>query len=227
MSISIISGNIFNTQCDYIVNPVNCVGVMGAGLALEFKIRYPDMFSKYENICKKGMLDIGMLWIYKSENKNILNFPTKKHWRHPSKIEYLELGLEKFRSTCNEKGITSIAFPLLGGGKGGLDPELSKNTMFHYLNDLNIKIEIYTYAEMVKDDFFESFKRKITSKPPNIVATESKVNKKYVDIIFNELINGTTCQLSQLTRLDGIGVKTIEKLYFYSTTITPDGNTLF
>ncbi|KAL1029109.1 macro domain-containing protein [Haemophilus influenzae] len=76
-------GNIFSTQCDVIVNAVNCVGVMGAGIALEFKIRFPEMFKKYKEFCDNGSLDIGKLWIYSISNKKfgfnrILSFPTKK-----------------------------------------------------------------------------------------------------------------------------------------------------
>ena len=119
--IKIVSGNIFNTECDYIVNTVNCMGVMGAGIAYEFKLRYPEMYKKYKKICEDNLFDIGMLWIYKDPDKNILCFPTKKHWKYPSKIEYLELGLQKFVSIYKEKGIKSIAFPILGASLGGIN----------------------------------------------------------------------------------------------------------
>lgn len=119
-----ISGNIFDSKREVIVNAVNCVGVMGAGIALEYRLRYPDMFSKYQIFCEDGLLDIGKIWIYgNGEPQRILNFPTKKHWKFPSKEEYLRKGLEKFVETYKEKKVQSIAFPLLGADKGGLGKE--------------------------------------------------------------------------------------------------------
>lgn len=135
-------GNIFNSKSQTLVNPVNCKGVMGAGLALEMKKRYPAMFSTYKRICDKNMLIPGKLQLWKG-NKWILNFPTKDYWKDPSKIEYIEKGLDKFLETYKEKEITSIAFPKIGSGLGGLDWALVKSIMIKKLNNLNIKIEIY------------------------------------------------------------------------------------
>ena len=86
-------GNIFTTECDVIVNTVNCSGVMGAGIAYEFRLRYPDMFYKYKELCDKKLLMIGRLWIYslseddifKEKYCRVLNFPTKNFWKLPSK----------------------------------------------------------------------------------------------------------------------------------------------
>ncbi len=99
MSIKIISGNIFTSQCQVIVNTVNCVGVMGAGIALECRLRYPEMYDKYIQYCLESKINIGNLWIYKTESRWILNFPTKKHWKNPSKIEYLHAGLDYISKT--------------------------------------------------------------------------------------------------------------------------------
>lgn len=144
--IEIVKGNIFESDSQTIVNAVNCVGVMGGGIALEFKNRYPEMFLKYRDICSKKLLSPGKLHLWKSDTKWILNFPTKNHFRNPSEIEFIEEGLKKFVDTYEEKGITSISFPLLGSGLGGLDWETEvKPLMFKYLSDLNIDIKIYIY----------------------------------------------------------------------------------
>jgi O-acetyl-ADP-ribose deacetylase (regulator of RNase III) len=140
--VTITSGNLFESKTQTLVNTVNCVGVMGKGIALEFKKRYPDMFTKYKTICDKGLLKTGNLWLYKSD-KWILNFPTKQHWKNDSKIEYLVAGLDKFISTYKEKGITSISFPLLGASNGGLDPVLVKELMVSKLSECSIPIMIY------------------------------------------------------------------------------------
>lgn len=146
MTLTIIyQGNIFNSQCQTIVNTVNCVGVMGKGLALEMKKRYPDMFDRYKDYCTKGLIDIGKLWLYKhSDEKWILNFPTKKDWRNKSEYEYIEEGMKKFVETYKEKDIKTIAFPMLGCSNGGLDKEIVLQIMTKYLIKCdNIIVEIY------------------------------------------------------------------------------------
>jgi O-acetyl-ADP-ribose deacetylase (regulator of RNase III) len=141
--LTIIKGNIFESEAQTIVNTVNCVGIMGKGIALEYKKRYPDMFIKYKQLCDKNLFNIGQLWLYKTESKWILNFPTKLDWRNKSEIEYLELGLKKFISEYKTKGITSISFPLLGANNGGIDPLISLNIMCKYLKDCEIPVYIY------------------------------------------------------------------------------------
>lgn len=125
MAVQVITGNIFTSDRQTLVNTVNCVGIMGAGIALEFKFRYPEMFERYVNLCEEGAIDIGKLWIFKPLNSNhlILNFPTKKHWRNPSKIQFLELGLAKFVETYEQRNIHSAAFPVLGASKGRIPEE--------------------------------------------------------------------------------------------------------
>ena len=88
-NIKIVRGNIFNTKAQTIVNTVNCVGVMGKGIALVFKLRYPLMFDIYKGFCKSKQIGIGKLWLYKGEPEEpwVLNFPTKFHWKYPSKLE--------------------------------------------------------------------------------------------------------------------------------------------
>jgi len=136
-------GDIFESDVQTIVNTVNCLGAMGKGLALRFKNEYPDMFDAYRNICEKGLLDIGKLWLYKADERWILNFPTKYDWRLPTKEHYLELGLQKFLQTYRQKGIQSIAFPLLGANNGNLDPEISLSIMNRYLSLCDIPVFIY------------------------------------------------------------------------------------
>lgn len=137
------SGNIFESNAQTLVNTVNCVGVMGKGIALEFKQRYPHMFSDYEDLCSRQLLDIGKLWLYKTGHKWILNFPTKYDWRQPSKEEYLEQGLEKFMETYKDKKITSVAFPLLGASNGKIDPQRSLEIMRRYLDGCDIPVSVY------------------------------------------------------------------------------------
>ena len=136
--------DLFQSPARVLVNTVNTVGVMGKGIAKDFKYIYPDMFERYQTICETGDLDIGNLWIYKTNNKWILNFPTKRHWRQPSRPEYIERGLEKFVKMYHVHGITSISFPLLGCGNGELDWETQvRPLMERYLRRLPITIFVH------------------------------------------------------------------------------------
>ena len=147
-------GNIFDSNAQTLVNTINCVGVMGKGLALEFKNRYPAMFDKYKTFCDKGVFKPGVLWIYKAEDgKWILNFPTKIHWKNPSEISYIEEGLKKFVEIWKEKGIKSIAFPLLGCKNGGLDANVVIPLMERYLSDCEgLDVTIYDDRERKIDE---------------------------------------------------------------------------
>ena len=147
-SITYVDYNLFDSDAQVLVNTVNTVGVMGKGIAKEFKKRYPEMFEKYEKMCKAGKFKTGDLLPYKipDSDRLVLNFPTKRHWRARSKLEYIESGLKKFAQTYDQKGINSISFPMLGSSNGGLDWETQvKPLMEEYLKDLQIEIRIHEY----------------------------------------------------------------------------------
>lgn len=119
------SGNLLNDPAEGLVNTVNTVGVMGKGIALQFKQAYPDMFKDYVKAYKENQLEIGKMHVYKLNDlvgpKYIINFPTKQHWRAPSKIEYIQKGLADLVRLVDEYNIQSIALPPLGCGNGGLN----------------------------------------------------------------------------------------------------------
>lgn len=146
--ITYVVGDLFTSPAKVLVNTVNTVGVMGKGIARDFKRIYPEMFHEYQSYCDNGLFDIGKLWLYKTPHKWILNFPTKKHWRNKSKIEYLEAGLKKFANTYDAKGITSISFPMLGCGNGELDWKREvKPLMEQYLMLLPIEVYVHLYRQ--------------------------------------------------------------------------------
>ena len=146
--IKYIEGDLFKSPAQVIVNTVNTVGVMGKGIALSYKNRYPEMFKKYQKVCDNKQLQIGKLMLWYGPDYWVLLFPTKKHWRNPSKLEYLELGLEKFINTYAEKQITSIAFPQLGCGNGELDWQDVRPLMEKYLKPLPIDVYVYTQSTL-------------------------------------------------------------------------------
>jgi len=231
--IEIKKGNIFTTKCQTIVNTVNCVGVMGAGIAYEFKLRFPEMFEKYKQFCDKGQINIGNLWIYKLtkyDNENyeyILNFPTKKHWKYPTKIEYLEKGLQKFIDTYKQKGILSIAFPLLGASKGGLSEEISIAIMKKYLDKVDIPVEIWYFDPNAKDDLYENFKDKFLNLNVNLIKEQSKLRMDFINKIKVALEREDINSLNGLLRVKGIGDVSLEKSFRFIKDYDKNDKNLF
>jgi O-acetyl-ADP-ribose deacetylase (regulator of RNase III) len=215
MAIKFIKGNIFNSKAQTIVNTVNCVGVMGKGIALVFKLRYPKMFDLYKDHCKSKLIEIGKLWLYKGEENApwVLNFPTKFHWKYPSKIEYLEKGLEKFCSTYKDQGITSIAFPLLGTHNGGLDKDTVLNLMEEYLGKCVIDIEIYEYVPEAVDDLYENFASNWSKLSTEEIKLKTGIAKDKVLKITDLLESRTISSMISLINEPGIGIKTLEKCF--------------
>lgn len=123
--ITFVTGNLLEAQVEALVNTVNTVGVMGKGIALMFKESYPDNTKAYEAACKAGSIHVGQMMTTRREDlvgpKWIINFPTKRHWRQPSKLEWIVEGLVDLKHVITDLGIQSIALPPLGSGNGGLD----------------------------------------------------------------------------------------------------------
>jgi len=215
-NITLLSGNIFNTKAQTVVNTVNSVGVMGKGIALVYKLRYPKMFDIYIEHCKRGLIGIGRLWLYKGgENAPwVLNFPTKYHWKYPSKLEYIEKGLDKFLKTYKEKGITSIAFPLLGTYSGGLDKQSVLTMMNKYLGQCDIPVEIYEYDPSAPDDLFETFKVKWIAIPEENKKSITGIRTRTQISTINDAVNSDSVKsMISLIEYKGIGLKTMEKCF--------------
>jgi len=123
MTIERGEGNLLAAQVDALVNTVNTVGVMGKGLALQFKNAFPENYAAYERACKAGEVSVGRMHVVRrlASPRFIINFPTKKHWKQPSRIEYIQDGLRDLVEQVQRLGIESIALPPLGCGNGGLD----------------------------------------------------------------------------------------------------------
>ena len=156
--IKVLIGDMFQSNARTLVNTVNCVGVMGKGIALEFKKRFPVMFKDYSLKCKTKNVKLGKLDFYDDMfNKSVLNFPTKNHWRSPSKLEDIISGLDYFIAHYKEWGIKSIAFPPLGCGNGGLSWKVVGPVMYKKLSPLDIDIEIYAPFGTSNNEITEKF----------------------------------------------------------------------
>ena len=138
--IHLVSGNLLEAQTEALVNTVNCVGVMGKGIALQFKQAFPDNFKDYVKACEKGKVRIGKMFVHHTGRmfppKYIINYPTKQHWKAKSRIEDIELGLEDLVRVIKELWIKSIAVPALGSGLGGLNWEVVKSLIIVAFEDV-------------------------------------------------------------------------------------------
>lgn len=161
--IKFLIGDIFKSRAKTLVNTVNCVGIMGKGVALEFKNKYPEMYKDYVKRCKNGEMKPGVPYLYYDIfGVSILNFPTKEDWRSMSNIDFVINGLIWFRKNYSELNISSIAFQPLGCGNGGLLWEDVGPIMYKYLHDLPIVVEVYapfgTKDEYLSKEFIEPMK---------------------------------------------------------------------
>ena len=187
MVIKYTKGDIFDSQCQAIINTVNCEGKMGKGLAYQFKKKFPEMEQDYVKVCLNGELYPGKLHIYQEKNFLIINFPTKKKWREKSKIEYIIIGLRKLKEEIVKRGINSVAIPPLGAGNGGL-------------NWNEVKTEINRELLDMEDVVFEVYE------------PSTNINKKgkEPEINFDVLILAYICK--NLKKVDSSNLKSVVKL---------------
>lgn len=141
MSVSLISGDIFESNADYLINPVNCLGVSGAGLAKEFAKRYPAAQELYEASCRFGIVRPG----YPLFAGGIIYFPTKDDWRKPSRIDWIQEGLLAVADELLPG--ESVAIPALGCGLGGLNWEDVYESVVGIFGDSEIEVELYEPSE--------------------------------------------------------------------------------
>ena len=146
--IKYITGNILESNADALINTVNTVGVMGKGIALQFKKAYHNNYKAYVDACKRNEIKIGKVFVVKDINlssgeKYIINFPTKKDWRNPSEYGFIDAGLNDLIRVLKEYNIQSVAIPPLGAGNGGLEWEKVKKIIEHKLSNLDIEIAVY------------------------------------------------------------------------------------
>lgn len=155
------SGNILKAEADAIVNTVNCVGVMGKGIALQFKKAFPKNFTAYKQACDVQKVKIGEMFVFDTSSsfnpRFIVNFPTKKHWRGKSQYEFIEQGLKDLRKQIEKHKISSIAIPPLGCGLGGLDWGIVRTMIELGLSGLETEITVFepAGAPAVKDQPIE------------------------------------------------------------------------
>ena len=189
-----VATNLFDSPAQTLVNTVNTVGVMGKGIAKDFRHLYPDMFERYRTFCAEGQFNIGQLYLYRTPHKWVLNFPTKRHWRSPSNLEWIESGLSRFLATYSQYGITSISFPQLGTGNGGLAWDDVRPVMERYLRQ--VRIPVYVHVRPRDPNFVPEHLR-----PTDVPELSRELNAPRRDVGFEKFVSDLARLLQSSPRL--------------------------
>jgi len=182
----ILVGNILESEAQTLINTVNCVGIMGKGIALEFKKQFPEMFDDYSARCNRKELKPGIPYLYKTLfPPQIINFPTKGHWRAASQIDDVARGLQVIVKQFEEWGVSSLAVPPLGCGNGQLLWTSVGPLIFRYLKDLPIPVELYapygTPPNQLTEKFLASQEQELFAESGRAVV--KKVRPEWVALV--------------------------------------------
>lgn len=234
MSYTEKKGNIFNSEAKAIVNTVNCVGAMGKGIALDFKLRYPEMFAEYQRICSRHLLKPGQILPYTKSTPIILNFAIKDDWKDPSKDEWIEETLQKFVANYRNMGIDSVAFPWMGAMNGGIPIETIQQLTRKYLSDLeDIEVEVYDFDPDVPCPLYKTLEKIVLhgQLTPTELEEMSQIKARYWVKIIDAVNDVNTKSINNLCHytVDGkriIGKTNIERLFAFLTKYKGDGGSM-
>ena len=211
--VKVFMGDILKSKAQTLVNTVNCVGIMGKGIALEFKEQFPDMFNDYVERCNRKEVRLGKPYLYKRLTPPwILNFPTKGHWRSVSRIEDIVKGLKYLFQHYKEWGIMSLAVPPLGCGQGQLEWKIVGPTLYRFLNQLDIPVVLYaphgTPHEELQPEFLD---QEIDIKPAEPRLVPERVKPAWVAVV--EILS----RLEQEPYHWPVGRTTFQKIVYIAT----------
>lgn len=144
MSIIEVTGDLLQSDSQALVNTINCVGVMGKGIALSFKKTFPDNFKQYRKACEEHRVVIGKMFVTSESNQIIINFPTKEHWRNPSQLKWIDDGLNDLLNVIDYFKIHSLSLPRLGCSNGGLSWSVVRPLIYEKLKHVQCDIKIYS-----------------------------------------------------------------------------------
>lgn len=178
-------GDILASEAQTLVNTVNCVGIMGKGIALQFKKRFPAMFKDYFKRCQDGKVVLGQPYLYRElAPPGILNFPTKNHWRQVTKLDDIIQGMQYIVDHYKEWGITSLAVPPLGCGEGQLEWRVVGPTMYRYLSQLDIPVKLYApFGTPLMETQSSFLSQPVDTVIPNALSGSFKLKPDWVVIV--------------------------------------------
>lgn len=188
------------------------MGVMGAGLALEFKLRYPTMYADYLGRCQKNEVRLGEPYLYRDDAVVVLNFPTKANWKYPSKLPWIESGLAHFAKQAADYSIKRIAFPLLGCSKGGLSWDEVKPLMERYLGPLELEVIICMDNERMATGLEGKMVEILNQQDIESLVKDAKLKRAIAAKVHQALpLN----RFRELLMIQGVGETSYSSLYRY------------
>jgi O-acetyl-ADP-ribose deacetylase (regulator of RNase III)/uncharacterized protein YwgA len=180
----VLIGDLFASKAQTLVNTVNCVGVMGKGIALEFKERFPDMYDDYVERCKAAKVRLGQPYLFRRVTPPwILNFPTKDHWRSVARLQDIVQGLEYLERHYREWEITSLAVPPLGCGQGQLEWRVVGPTLYRHLGRLGVPVELYAPFGTPHEELQPSFLDRATETPPTPDVAPYRIEPAWIALV--------------------------------------------
>ena len=209
-------GNLFASRVQCLVNTVNCVGVMGKGIALEFRRRFPRMFEEYRRFCDRGILQPGQILPYRREQPWILNFAVKDDWKHPSRMEWVESCLNKFVANYQKLGIRSVAMPWLGAMNGRLEWEKVHALICAYLSNLpDISVELVEFDPHASDPLYEKLLFEAKHRTTEEFRNRANLTSSAVALILAAVETHQVNSLIDVCSLEGLGKTSIDNLYAF------------
>jgi len=212
--VNVLVGDIFESDAQTLTNTVNCVGVMGKGIAKQFKERFPEMYEDYVERCERGDVQLGRPYLYRRMYEPwILNFPTKGHWRAVSRLSDIKRGLEYLIEHYEEWEIESLAVPPLGCGNGQLDWRVVGPTLYRYLSTMDIPVELYapfeTPDKQLKPEFLE--RQEIPAGDIQTIQSKDTVEPGWVALV------AMLKKIEQETYHHPIGRTSFQKMAYFAT----------
>ena len=215
-----LSGNIFSTQSQAIVITVNCEGVMGAGIALDAKLRWPKLFKQYVLACTNAEIAIGKSILVRRHECtlpiDVVLFPTKYRWRNPSTLSYIRDGLTDLRSMLEDGAIESIALPHLGCSHGGLQWDMVRPMIEKHLSGIDrLRVELWEFTDDPNDPQIHQLLEFVRTNSPKEIAKHLGIQIGPATSLIAAMQSEKVGGLSSLQRAPGVGEKTLAAVYKY------------
>lgn len=212
--------SVFDAPADTITNTINTEGVMGAGLALEFRLRFPSMFRDYRERCRRGQVVPGRPYIYSTPGTlRILNFPTKADWRHPSKMAWIREGLEWISENHASRSIETLALPKLGANQGGLPWPEVEGQISEVLGPEEIEVWICLDRSPAPGGSEAKMMERLSGTTVEELVDQAGIRRD----IAKKAVEADIARFRELLQVKGVGERSYEKLFRYVGRRLPGG----
>jgi O-acetyl-ADP-ribose deacetylase (regulator of RNase III) len=209
---TIETGSIFDSAADAIIVTVNCVGFMGKGMALECALRYPDVERDYKALCSSGKMEIGIpQWVSIDSQRSIVLFPTKRDFKHPSKMQFITSGLDQLAKDLESRGIKSVALPHLGSELGGLDWNDVELQVRQRLSQTQVHVELWSFNPLISSLSASELLKRIAENRDQASA-KSGLNRDLIDRLLYQFDAEEIPGFASMLAVPGIGKAAVRKL---------------